>query len=261
LRIEAISSPKSPKLKFLSDLREKSSLRRETSLFVVEGRREVERCALAGFSPHTLYICREAGGSVAIEAPLVCELSPQLYQKIALRDATEGVVGIFHERSLSLSDISKKENPLFIVLEGVEKPGNIGAVLRSADACGADALFLCDCPTDLYNPNLIRASLGAVFSVPTICISSAHAIGYFRENGVQILTAQLQDSYPYYDIDMTKGTAIVMGTEATGLTDQWREAATAHVLIPMKGMMDSLNVSVSAAILSFEALRQRSAKK
>lgn len=135
--------------------------------------------------------------------------------------------------------------------------GNLGAVLRSADAAGADAVIVCDPATDLYNPNLIRASIGSVFTRQIAVCSSEEAIGWLKARGIRIYTAQLQDSEWYYDTDMTGGTAIVMGTEATGLTDIWRQAADAHIRIPMLGQLDSLNVSVSAAILLFEAVRQR----
>ena len=144
-----------------------------------------------------------------------------------------------------------------MILESVEKPGNLGAILRSADAAGADAVIVCDPLTDLYNPNLIRSSIGAIFSVPCVACSSEECISFLKVNNIRILTAQLQDSKLYYDTEMTKGTAIVMGTESTGLTQQWREAADAHIRIPMLGRLDSLNVSVSAAILLFEAVRQR----
>ena len=143
----------------------------------------------------------------------------------------------------------------------MEKPGNLGAILRSADASGVDAVIVCDPLTDTYNPNIIRGSIGAVFTVPTVVCSSEECISFMKEHGVQILTAQLQDSNLYYDQDMTRPTAIVMGTEATGLTNQWREAADAHIRIPMLGRLDSLNVSVSAAILMYEAVRQRGGKK
>ena len=146
---------------------------------------------------------------------------------------------------------------MILVIEGVEKPGNIGAILRSADAAHADAVIVCDPLTDLYNPNLIRSSIGAVFTVPCAVCSSKECIDFLKKNNISILTAQLQDSKLYYDTDMTRSTAIVMGTEATGLTNIWREAADAHILIPMLGRLDSLNVSVSAAILLFEAVRQR----
>ena len=144
-----------------------------------------------------------------------------------------------------------------MVLESVEKPGNLGAVLRSADAAHADAVIVCDPLTDLYNPNLIRSSIGAIFSVPCVACSSEECIAFLKSKGIRILTAQLQDSNLYYDTDMRCGTALVMGTESTGLTDIWRQAADAHIRIPMLGRLDSLNVSVSAAILLFEAVRQR----
>jgi len=149
------------------------------------------------------------------------------------------------------------DKPFVVVLESVEKPGNLGAVLRSADAAGVDAVIVCDPLTDLYNPNLIRSSIGAIFTVPCVACTSEECIRFLKERGIQILTAQLQDSRLYYDVDMRRPTAIVMGTEATGLTQQWRLAADAHIRIPMLGRLDSLNVSVSAAVLMYEAVRQR----
>ena len=189
--------------------------------------------------------------------PLVIEIPEQLYRKVAYRESTEGIIAEVEYKSLKLEDLDLPENPLVMVLEAVEKPGNLGAVLRSADAAGAHAVILCDPLTDLYNPNLIRASIGAVFTVPTVACTSADAIAFLQARGIQILTAQLQDSSLYYDVDMRRGTALVMGTESTGLTDVWRKAASAHIRIPMLGRLDSLNVSVSAAILLFEAVRQR----
>ncbi len=187
----------------------------------------------------------------------VFEVSEAVYEKIAYRGGTEGVIAEVKVRNRKLDDLNLPENPLIVVLEAVEKPGNLGAVLRSADAAGADAVLICDPLTDLYNPNLIRASIGAIFTVPCIACSSEEAISFLKQHGISILTAQLQDSSLYYDTDMRGGTAIVMGTESTGLSQQWRAAATAHIRIPMLGHLDSLNVSVSAAILLFEAVRQR----
>lgn len=253
--MEIVSSTKNPRIKRLLALQEKSSLRRKEGVFVVEGRRELEHCMEAGYEVESIFSL--------VPAPFpcgegsVCVVTPQVYEKIAYRGSTEGVVAIVRARSRRLEDLRLSEHPLIVVLESVEKPGNLGAVLRSADAAQADAVIVCDPLTDLYNPNLIRSSIGAVFTVPAVACSSAEAIAFFRERNIQILTAQLQDSRLYYDTDMTCGTAIVMGTESTGLTDQWREAATAHIRIPMLGRLDSLNVSVSAAILLFEAVRQR----
>ena len=191
------------------------------------------------------------------ESVRVFEVSEEVYGKMAMREGTEGVVAEVRTPERRLADLVLPEHPLVVVLERVEKPGNLGAVLRSADAAGADAVLFCDPLTDLWNPNLIRASIGAVFTVPCVACSSAEAIAFLKARGIRILTAQLQDSSLYYDCDMTAGTALVMGTEATGLTDAWRQAADAHIRIPMLGRLDSLNVSVSAAILLFEAVRQR----
>ena len=259
MRTEQVSSAQNPKIKELLALQEKSRERRAQGLFVVEGRRELEHCMEAGFRVRTVFLCPEICPSLpeGLNVPLVVEVPAALYGKIAYRGTTEGIIAEVEARSLSLDDLRLPDNPLIMVLEAVEKPGNLGAVLRSADAAGADAVLLCDPLTDLYNPNLIRASVGAVFTVPTVAVSSEEAIAFLQARGIQILTAQLQDSSLYYDVDMTRGTALVMGTESTGLTDQWRKAASAHIRIPMLGRLDSLNVSVSAAILLFEAVRQR----
>jgi len=206
----------------------------------------------APFVEPALLAILEAAGQIV-------EVPKELYAKIAYREGTEGMVAEVKVRERTLERLRLKENPLVVVLEGVEKPGNLGAVLRSADAAGADAVLVCDPLTDLYNPNLIRASIGAVFTVPVACCSSEEAIKWLKDNDINIYTAQLQDSSWYYDTDMTEGTAIVIGTEATGLTDAWRRAADAHIRIPMLGELDSLNASVSAAILLFEAVRQRNA--
>ena len=260
MRTEQITSAQNPKIRNLLLLQEKSKARREQGLFVVEGRRELEHCLEAGFTVRTLFVCPElAGERWPVGTGNLVEIPEALYRKVAYRESTEGVIAEVESRSLALEELELSENPLVVVLESVEKPGNLGAVLRSADAARADAVIVCDPLSDLYNPNLIRASLGAVFTVPTVCASSDETIAWLRARGIRILTAQLQDSSWYYDIDMTGGTALVMGTESTGLTDIWRKAADAHIRIPMLGRLDSLNVSVSTAILLFEAVRQRHA--
>ena len=257
MKVETVTSAQNPKIKELLSLREKSSLRREKSLFIVEGRREVEHALQAGFKARTLFFCPEAGGDPSgLEADLSVQVSPAVYARIALREGTEGLIAVCRGSAPSLQDLNLGENPLVMVLEGIEKPGNLGAVLRSADAAGADAVIICD---PLFNPNLIRSSLGAVFTVPVACAGSEEAAAWLKARGIRILTAQLQDSELYYDTPMTGGTAIVVGSEALGLTEVWRKAADAHIRIPMLGEMDSLNASVSAAILLFEAVRQRNA--
>ena len=254
---ETLTSASNPKIKKLLALQQKASERRESSLFTVEGRRELEHCLEAGYEADTIFVCPEIAGEVQLPGCRICELSRELYAKVAYREGTEGIIAEVKAREHSLNSLKLKENPLIAVLESVEKPGNIGAVLRTCDAAGADALIICDPKADIYNPNLIRASLGALFTVQTAVCESAEAIKYLKDKGIQILTAQLQDSSLYYDRDMRCGTAIVMGTESTGLSEVWRKSADAHIMIPMLGRLDSLNVSVSAAILLYESVRQR----
>ncbi len=255
-----LTSLHNPQVKNVVLLSQKAAVRRRSGLFVVEGRREVEQCLAAGYEIETLFVCPEIMGeyeaSVLTAAERV-DVSPAVYDKMAYRGGTEGMLAIVHIREQRLSDLPAVDAPLYIVLESVEKPGNLGAILRSADAARADAVFVCDERCDLYNPNLLRSSLGACFTVPTIACTSQACISFLRERGVNILTAQLQDSILYYSADMTRPTALVMGAESTGLSQQWREAADAHIRIPMLGHLDSLNVSVSTAILLFEAVRQR----
>lgn len=258
--MEKLTSVRNPKIKELVSLQQKSSLRREQGLFVVEGRRELRHCIDAGFLLDSVFFCPEAGDGILPEIPSECrifEVSAEVYEKIAYREGTEGIIAEVKTRTLSLEDLDPGGNPLIMVLESVEKPGNLGAVLRSADASGADAVIVCDPKTDLFNPNLIRASIGAVFTVPTVCCTSEEAIKWLKAKGIKIFTAQLQDSAWYYETDFSQGSAIIMGTESTGLTDKWRESADSHIRIPMLGRLDSLNVSVSAAILLYEAVRQR----
>ena len=268
MRTETVTSAQNAKIKALLALQEKSRARKEAGLFVVEGRRELGHCLDAGFRPRTLFACPEIIPADELQALLeqaaalnpdclLIELPAALYAKVAYREGTEGILAECEQRERTLDSLELSDNPLIVILESVEKPGNLGAVLRSADAAGADAVILCDPLTDLYNPNLIRSSLGAVFTVPVACAGSAEAAAWLKERGVRILTAQLQDSHLYYDTPMTGGTAIVVGSEATGLSNIWREAADAHIRIPMLGSIDSLNASVSAAILLFEAVRQR----
>lgn len=288
MRIETITSAQNRKVKELLTLVEKSKARSAAGLFVVEGQRELGHCLDAGFIPETLFICGDVmavqnnavngaktghlaeniEGKDGLDALIakaealnprlgVVQIPAFLYEKVAYRGSTEGIIAEVHSVPRALEDLRLGERPLVMVLESVEKPGNLGAVLRSADAAGSDAVIVCDPLTDIWNPNLIRSSVGAVFSVPVAVCTSADAIAFLKERGIRILTAQLQDSEWYYDTDMTGATALVMGTESTGLTQAWRDSADAHIKIPMLGRLDSLNVSVSAAVLLYEAVRQR----
>ena len=272
-----ITSVQNPKVKHVALLQQKSSERRRTGLFVVEGQREIGHCMEAGLEIDSLFCCPQLlqdGGleldtqhsklktqNSKLKTVPSYEVTPAVYEKMAYRGSTEGMLAVVRSRPATLDGLTLSEHPLIVVLERVEKPGNLGAVLRSADAAQADAVIVCDPLTDLYNPNLIRSSIGAIFSVPCVACTSEACISFLKAHDIRILTAQLQDSHLYYDTDMCQGTAIVMGTESTGLTDTWRQAADAHIRIPMLGRLDSLNVSVSAAILLFEAVRQRGYSK
>ncbi len=273
-----ITSIQNPKIKHIALLQQKSAERRKSGLFIVEGQRELGHCLAAGYEIDSLYVLDskydslfsgdaaramvDADGNVSLgdiyNKVQVNTVTPQVYEKIAYRGSTEGILAVVKTKQHTLAGLKMADNPLVIVLEGVEKPGNLGAILRTADAAGVDAVLVCDPLTDLYNPNLIRSAIGAIFTVPVATCTSEECIAYLKDKGIKILTAQLQDSRLYYDQNMTAATAIVMGTESTGLTDIWRNAADAHIRIPMLGKLDSLNVSVSTAVLVYEAVRQRS---
>ena len=260
-----ITSVHNARVKHVVALQQKSSLRREEGIFVVEGQREIEHCIACGYEIVEVFIRRQESGDGSLETidkslentPTPILVTPQVYEKMAYRGSTEGIIAIAKCKPHTLESLTPVSSPLIVVLESVEKPGNLGAILRTAEAANVDAVIVCDPLTDLYNPNLIRASIGGVFSVPVAVCTSKECIAFLKEHKVRILTAQLQDSYDYYDYDMRQATAIVMGTESTGLSQQWRDAADVHIRIPMLGRLDSLNVSVSAAILMYEAVRQR----
>ena len=250
-----ITSTQNARIKHVVTLQQKSSLRREEGLFVVEGQREIEHCIACGYEIVELFVLDTTNYTGDIEPTFV---TAQVYEKMAYRESTEGIIAVAKVKSHRLQDLKfNKQNPLVVVLESVEKPGNLGAILRTAEAANVDAVIVCDPLTDIYNPNLIRASIGGVFSVPVATCASKECIEFLKANKIRILTAQLQDSYDYYDYDMSHATALVMGTESTGLSQQWRDAADVHIRIPMLGRLDSLNVSVSTAILIYEAVRQR----
>lgn len=170
-------------------------------------------------------------------------------------------MAVVEQKNFSLQDVVIKgrtgDSAFILVVESIEKPGNLGALLRTADACGVDAVLVCDPLTDIYNPNLIRAGLGSFFTVPVVACTNEEAYNWLIERNVKVFTAQLQDSEWYYNTDFKQGTAIVMGSEAKGLSAFWRNVADAHIKIPMLGEMDSLNVSVSAGVLLYEVVRQR----
>lgn len=264
--VPEITSFQNPKIKEIVSLCDKAKVRREKSLFTIEGVRELKLAQAAGYRIESIFYVPELLEKhqeldertlLEMEYGSIYRISAPIYGKLAYRDTTEGIIAVAETRKIRLGDIRLPENPLVIVLENIEKPGNIGAVLRSADACGADAVLFCDCSTEIHNPNLIRSSLGTFFTVKSAECTSKEAITWLKKQGIRIYTAQLQDSEWYYRCDMKGPTAIVMGSEDKGLSTLWRKASDAKIKIPMLGKADSLNVSVSTAILCYEAVRQR----
>jgi TrmH family RNA methyltransferase len=261
---QKISSLQNPHVKNLLQLAEKSRNRKLQNLFIIEGKREIERAMESGFELDSCYYCpdilnpgsRVLLNSLDIKIRLF-EVSSPVYKKIAYRENTDGMVVTAYMKNHKLENILLKENPLILVLESVEKPGNLGAILRTADAAGLDAVIICDPQTDIYNPNVVRSSLGCLFSNQVAICDSNEAILFLKEKGIRIYAAALQNSTLYYKEDYTMGSAFVMGSEADGLTGTWRKEADRIIQIPMAGIADSLNVSVSAAVLVFEAVRQR----
>ena len=252
-----ITSKSNPKIKNVVKL-QKSSERREQNRIIIEGRREIERAVACGFVVDTLFICNDIlKESVNIAANYVEEVTLEVFEKIAYREGSDGLLAVAIPKYADLKSFKPKKDPLIIVLETVEKPGNLGAIMRTADAAGVDAVIIADPRTDLYNPNAIRASIGTIFSVPLFACSSEECINWLRENGIKIYCTYLKASIDYLEADFRQGSAIVMGTEATGISDIWVDAADQNLIIPMNGIADSLNVSVTTAIVVFEAIRQR----
>ena len=256
-----ITSKTNPKIKNIIKL-EKASERREQNRILIEGRREIERAVACGFEIDTLFVCQDiAKEEPRLTARSIEEVSLEVFEKIAYREGSDGLLAVAIPKYADLQQFKpKKKNPLIIVLETVEKPGNLGAVMRTADAAGVDAVIIADPRTDLYNPNAIRASVGCIFSVPLFACSSEECIKWLKDNKITIYCTYLKASIDYLDADFKKASARVMGTEATGISQQWVEAADQNIIIPMNGIADSLNVSVTTAIVTFEAIRQRRSK-
>ena len=268
---DRLTSPQNPRIKALLRLQQKPAERRAQGLTLVEGLRELAVAAEAGVAIAALYTCPELAGPdvyPALQALLAgqprppewLELAPPVFEKLAYRDGSDGVLAVLHTPALALADLRLPACPLLLVLEAVEKPGNLGAILRTADAAPVDAVLVGDPRTDLYNPNVVRASIGCVFSVPVVAAPMADILDFLRQRGIRSYAAALTpQARPYTEMDFRPATALVLGTEADGLTPATQAACDATVIIPMRGRIDSLNVSVAGAVLAFEAVRQRGA--
>lgn len=265
--LKKITSVQNKEIKRLLQLQEKSRNRRKENVFIVEGQRETGLAVKGKYESLQLYYCPdlidfqevlELARSGSEEPAEIIEINKEVYEKLAYRSNTEGLIAVFKSRSHELDEIEfKNQNPLVLVAEAPEKPGNIGAILRTADAAAVDAVIIANPKTDLYNPNIIRSSVGCVFTNQIATGSTSEIIEFLKKNNIYIYAAALQSSKAYHDIDFKEASAIVVGTEATGLSDEWLKNATRNIIIPMHGEIDSMNVSVAAGILIFEAKRQR----
>ena len=268
---DRLSSPHNPRIKQLLRLQQKPAERRALGLTLVEGLREFTIAVEAGVAMAAVYACPELAGPAGVAAletlfagvapaPEWFEVSRPVFEKVAYREGSDGLLAVLRTPARALTDLRLPANPLVLVLEAVEKPGNLGAILRTADAAPVDAVLIGDPRTDVFNPNVIRASIGCVFTVPTVAAPVADILAFLQAKGIRTYAAALTpESRNYTEYDFGGPTALVMGTEADGLTPELRAACHETIFIPMRGRIDSLNVSVATAVLTFEAVRQRTA--
>lgn len=254
-----ITSLQNPRVKHFIRLRDDKKTRTGEGAMVVEGYDEIHLAISAGYKPKTLLSAPElASRHLAVSADESLTVSRAVFEKISYRENPDGWLGIFPIPRKTLDDLKLSEIPLVVVAESIEKPGNLGAILRTADAAGVDALLICDARVDAWNPNVVRASRGAVFSVPVVECDNASALERLKGGGMRIVAATPSAEEIYSNVDLRQPAAIVVGTEDEGLSDFWLTNADVKVKIPMAGMVNSLNVSVSTALMVYEAVRQRS---
>lgn len=262
---EVIHSRSNPRVQGVAKLRDRS-VREARGSFLIEGFRELTRALDRRVAVEEVYFCpglfKDIGAAAlvarAAEAGIACcELGEAAFDKASGREGPDGILGVAESWDISLARLDLGPDPLVLVAESVEKPGNLGSLLRTADSAGCAALVICDPVTDLFNPNVIRASQGAVFSVPVGVASSADAIAWARAKGLRILATTPDGAKPIWDVDVRGPVAIIMGSEKDGLAPAWLEAADTRVFIPQAGTSDSLNVATAAAVCLFEAVRQR----
>lgn len=261
-----ITSSQNSFIKELVQLKEKSRLRKKTNTFLIEGLREITLAINGGYEITTILADSsiiyeddfEALTNILNSSVEIIEISNEVYKKIALRDSTEGIIAVSKGKDLNLNAVKfKHKKPLILIAEAPEKPGNIGAILRTADAAGIDAVFIANPKTDIYNPNIIRSSVGCVFTTTIAFGTTSEIIRFLKTNNIKMYGAALTAAVEYQTINFKEPSAIIVGTEATGLSDEWLTNTTQNIIIPMRGAIDSMNVSVSAAIIIFEAIRQR----
>ncbi|EGV44284.1 RNA methyltransferase [Bizionia argentinensis JUB59] len=266
MAFKVISSTQNTYIKELTLLKEKSRARKKSGQFLIEGAREISLALKGRYKIEAILFYPELLSEETLKELIgdfnnCIEVSKDVYQKLAHRDTTEGVLAVAKNKVHALKSVSiESDTPLILVAEAPEKPGNIGALLRTADAANVDLIIIANPKTDLYNPNIIRSSVGCIFTRQIAMGSTTEIISFLKAKNINIYCAALQASVNYHTQDFTKPTALVVGTEATGLSQEWRDAATENIIIPMQGEIDSMNVSVAAGILIFEAKRQRNFK-
>ena len=266
MQYKEITSTQNQLVKQILVLKEKSRERKKTGLFIIEGQRELLLATKANYKIKTVLFYLNLVSSDDLDALISSEIeriqiSKDVFEKLAYRSSTEGIIAIAEIKQHKLNDLKfPKENALILVAEAPEKPGNIGAILRTADAAHVDAVIIANPKGDVYNPNIIRSSVGCVFTNQVAVADTKEVITFLKDHKISIYSAILQEAVNYHEQDYTKSTAIVVGTEANGLSDTWRQASTQNIKIPMQGEIDSMNVSVAAGILIFEVKRQRDFK-
>lgn len=258
-----ITSVQNPRIKQLVRLKDRRD-RDETDLFLIEGYRELLRAQEAGVPIETLYICPElflgTNERQLIHAcnTTVIECDPHVFKKISYRDRPDGLIAVAPQMHKNLNDLNLSANPLLVIAEAIEKPGNLGTILRSSDAVGVDAVVVCDRCTDIHNPNVVRASVGTLFTIPVLEAGGEETLKWLKDRGIKVVAATPAAQHNYTEVDLTGPVAIAVGTEQLGLSPLWMQQADIQVRIPMRGVADSLNVSIATSLLLYETLRQRS---
>jgi RNA methyltransferase, TrmH family len=254
-----ITSLQNPRVKYIVKLRDDKRQRKADGLMLVEGANEIRLALSAGYQPQTVFSAPElAAGQIDIPDAETFTVSRAVFEKISYRENPDGWLAVFPIPSTSLEDLTSSDTPLVIIAESIEKPGNLGAILRTADAGGVDAVLVCDPRVDVWNPNVVRASRGALFSVPTVECENASALEWLKTRKIRVLAATPSADVIYSDVNLREPAAVAVGTEDEGLTEFWMSNADVRVRIPMQGQVNSLNVSVSTALIIYEAVRQRS---
>lgn len=257
-----ITSLQNPRVKLCVSLRDRRP-RKDTGLFLIEGYREILRAVDAGRKIQTLFICPDLFLGENEQALIrkcnaeILECTPEVFAKISYRDRSDGLLAIAPQVHLNLKDLKFSKNPFFLIAESIEKPGNLGTILRSSDAAGVDAVIVCDPTTDIHNPNVVRSSIGTLFTIPVLEADGEETLRYLKENNIALVAATPHAKKEFTEVDLTVPLAIVVGTEQYGLSENWMNKADITVRIPMCGVADSLNVASATTLMLYEVLRQR----